>query len=543
MYFLIDIDLNNKRLIEFDLFGTRLRNNDITIDFIDKTFGLRIFSKNQKTTLASNDSQLKIGPFIRLSFKNNDFYIESDYLGLEPIFYFTLDNIVLVSNSFEILLNYVRSRNFALTLNLSILKLHLMTSQITMQVTSSSTIYDEIKIAPTNSSLVISGTRLIVKRDAFMSELSNYSYEKLVLRGCEHIASLLNELKDEFSSMILSLSGGRDSRAVLAALRYCFGERFDNFVQVRTGTDAHQDIDRYVVDKLANKFNFPVNQEPLRIKREWKGLDANSALLRWAMGSNGIYYNYDCSINYYQDPSLISLRGGQGNAAGDYGSLNDFCSKAKIEANLDPEWVFNHFLEASESSKKCDDWEILDWHYMKWRYRIHYGRSIAQASKWAINFDPLINPYLDVANMKLTRQERYNGRLSTDIIAAFDGECLDIPFSTKGSSIDNEFISESFIYPLGLGKMSRKTMHTSLITQYQYLNLKDIQYSTKTFNDDCIDLMLRKLKESKFIDKLIEMGVDNSYISSLVDCDYDRDFIKGGMNQFSKLYLFSRVCD
>ena len=375
-----------------------------------------------------------------------------------------------------------------------------------------------------------------------MSELTNYTYEKLVLRGCEHIASLLNSLKNEFGSMILSLSGGRDSRAVLAALRYCFGGQFDNFVQVRTGTEAHQEIDRYVVEKLANKFNFPVNQETPKINREWMGLDADSALARWALGSNGIYYNYDCSINYYKEPSLISLRGGQGNAAGDYGGLNDFCGKAKADAGLDPEWVFNHFLEASESSKDCDDWEILDWHYMKWRYRIHYGRSIAQASKWAINFDPLINPYLDVANMKLTRQERYNGRLSTDIIAAFDGECLDIPFSTKGSSIDHDFISESFIYPLGLGKMSRTTMHTSLITQYHYPNLKEIQYSVKSFNDDCIDLMLNKIMQTKFIEKLINMGVDNAYINLLVDCEYERDFIKGNINQFAKLYLLSRVC-
>ena len=61
MYFLIDIDSNNKRLIEFDVFGTVLKNININIDFIDKTFGLCFFLKIKKLLWLVTIADLKLG--------------------------------------------------------------------------------------------------------------------------------------------------------------------------------------------------------------------------------------------------------------------------------------------------------------------------------------------------------------------------------------------------------------------------------------------------------------------------------------------------
>lgn len=277
--------------------------------------------------------------------------------------------------------------------------------------------------------------------------------------------------------------------------------------------------------------------EKLSLKREWFGLEAIQAIDRWTMGSSGIYYNFDASPNFYSDCRLVSLRGGQGNAAGDYGDLNVFSNKVNHEVGLPKKWVFDHFLEAAGDPHLTDPWEIFDNHYMQWRYRLHYGRPSALATNWAINVDPLINPYFDAANMRLSREQRYEGRLSVDIIAAFDPNFLDIQFSSKGSKIDAAFIADSPFYPLGIGNFSRSSLSAFYKDSFGHSTPQQTRNEVQFFREECLSFMEMKIKESYFYREQIDKNTNYNFSRDLHESKFSIDFIKSNLNQFSKLFL------
>ena len=313
-----------------------------------------------------------------------------------------------------------------------------------MQITSEKTFIKDIKILEAGCDLNWDGISVIILSKKTEALLSKYSYEKLVTLGCELVALELRSIVEKFGFFILSLSGGRDSRALLAACRYTFKDKFSDYIHVRTGTADHQKPDSDVATKLAEYFNFKLtSQLPVPSNRKWYKLIHNQALNRWTVSNLGLYYNMNYSNDYYYGGGLVSIRGGQGNAAGDLGKIENISKKINLETGLPLSFIISHFESSIKRNLISEGEDVIDRNYMCWRYRIHYGRNSSNISQWALNIDPLINPFFDAANMRLSQEERYAGVLSRDIICAFDPECLRIGFSTKNAAFNSDFITSS----------------------------------------------------------------------------------------------------
>ena len=309
----------------------------------------------------SDDYEISLGAFARLTIGLNAVEISGDYLGQEPVFYFSCEHLILVANSFWLLIQFLREDGIPITCNHKVALLHSMESQVTMQLTSQQTFVEGVFSLPAHSRLRIdinTGKSELVNNKLSLKE---FSCEKLVCIGAQYSACFLKSVVDANQFPVLSLSGGRDSRGVLALGRAVLGESFSSHIQVRTGTLDYQKEELEIACQVGNALVFFVNSD-MRQKRRCQRLEASSAIQRWLVGNAGTYTIWGPEPIYYPDDSLVSLRGGQGNAAGDYGSLTQFSNAVHDATGLAQEWLIQYFAEAAECDSDRDFDNIFDRH-------------------------------------------------------------------------------------------------------------------------------------------------------------------------------------
>jgi hypothetical protein len=368
------------------------------------------------------------------------------------------------------------------------------------------------------------------------------TYEQLVIRGCEEIAHTLKSIAIANNFFILSLSGGRDSRALLAASRYVFGTDFDDICYVRTGTSPEQRSDFEVVMKLGKLLNINVNRD-IPIKRRWSALSSVDALTRWRLGNSSLYYNWGPNPSVFQDTKLISIRGGQGNAAGDYGNLDDLSGRISKAVNIDQQFIIDHFRLSAGAQIYDSGSEVFDKHYMQWRYRIHYGRKSSEIYNWAINIDPLINSKVDAANFRIPQDKRYDGILARDLIAAFDAKCLEVEFSSKGGQFNADWNARSPFFPFGIGNFSRSQLNSAFIHTYRDVSQTGLKSIPEDFDTECVTRMKDLLLKTHFFEYFDDISKGSNIFDKIKF--YPRETNAGRLykNQFAKAFLFATLLD
>lgn len=238
----------------YDVFGNNIDKNIIKSDDSYR-FGFEVAFLSPSVDLHTNKIS-PLGAFVDISLHDGSIYIRTDYLGMEPVIYSQWKDSTYVSNSFDLLVSKLRENGCTINPNINAITLHGIKSQVTMQVTSSNTIVENIYLLPAHSSLIISKGCPVVESFDIRNELKELSYEQLVTKGCVQMACLFRTLGKKFGVLQISLSGGRDSRAVLAGCQYAFSDQFHEYVQVRTGAKDRFKVDYEVAELLSENLVF-----------------------------------------------------------------------------------------------------------------------------------------------------------------------------------------------------------------------------------------------------------------------------------------------
>lgn len=251
------------------------------------------------------------GIFVEVRWDSHTFVVHRDAFAHYPLFWTEMSSAVVISDS---ALALRRCRDLlgapsqpstdavvARSLRLVIASQHM----------SPRTPCQEIRYVPAGTELCVgldaNGASAATREREFVHSRigSQSSYVAELVRGARELAGSIQAIARTFPDrMLLSLSGGLDSRLLLSALAL---ER-DTLaaVEITTGTRPDQAADREVVLALADAHGFSVNNEERAARRR----RATHPFGHWALSALG---TYDQVIlrTFFSDGPMLNL-GGQG---------------------------------------------------------------------------------------------------------------------------------------------------------------------------------------------------------------------------------------
>ncbi len=200
----------------------------------------------------------KLGHYVKISCNIDWINISVDQYGMGIVFEYKSDDYWAISNSFYLLTEYISKKNKPLSINQEYLNLFAKINAITT-VTYSETLFKEISIVPSNRELrIFKTTKGLIYKD-FKEEphLPMGSAESLeyIDKWANKWISVIKSLVDSGNQINLQLSGGFDSRLVLALI---LAAKID-FSKINVESSKSMPEDLGIAEEIAKFYGFKVN--------------------------------------------------------------------------------------------------------------------------------------------------------------------------------------------------------------------------------------------------------------------------------------------
>lgn len=452
MFFLLKkYELNGKIILDlYDTFG--IRESTTEIDEFSKK--LLLFENGYKV---KSEPQItnNIGVGVKVYRKKNSVLIKSDSSGREPIFYKLFTDGFIVSNSLNIIVLEMRDHGISIDPDQAVINAQINDLWIFETAAFHNTMVKGVKICPSSHFLEIkitNGSVILNKNDGENTELT---YTDLLYKTIDITRSFLNSIFDEYEYPILSLSGGQDSRILLAAI-ITLDESKRNKLTIHSIKDKAGDFG--VVQAIVNRYNIPLNQYPHKVVRD--KLDPEAAISRWLLFNLGISFQNNFSDKFLKYSNAVVIRGGQVNAS--YYPIILKRWLRDIRKKSENEYLKYSKLISDFISPDID--YAIDNHYKYFRYRFHYGQINYLATINPLIVDPLINPYYEMLSEKIDFKEKESGRICRDMCKILCPEMLSFGFDKESNRINSAYQNQcnykanSFskeFFPIFMSKLSK----------------------------------------------------------------------------------------
>lgn len=447
--------------------------------------------------------------------KTKDGYeIGSDYSGFKKILYFKDEKSGnwAVSNSLILLIKHLAEYSIKVTPNIqSIMMMHVGITVFQQPVTFN-TIANEIKILPINSILSIGRNSLEIKKvdDATFLETD---YHKIMINFVKiwssRIATLLS-YKDFFVQQ--GLTGGLDSRSVFSLSHIARqGEEVNSDYRLISNLTGGDDIDIKVAQKIANHYNYKLNDKSPSLSYEPKNLSTQARYSIWKDTSLGLYhpiYFPGFEIDYRK----ISIGGHGGEnyrifyaknpKIYDYDSFIESLSKSLKDPKLKIE-LANELRETLSKIREADTYgnemDPLILHYKHFRNRFHSGLF----PQYRVTFNPLSSRYLANIVSKKNFQKIESSQILYDLISLTD-QLIDIPYDDSKKYPSKKNINELIKINVNLSPIlgvvyagvPHKNKDNSLQTKRH-----PIEYLREDFDKACQSQLVKNIWSASFIKK------------------------------------------
>ncbi len=227
------------------------------------------------------------GCYIHIKKEKNALVTSNDLFGQLPMLYFAENDIVAISDSLFILTEIRRALHLPNTLHTPSAKSRAWVHGLATQLLSCDTMVQNVHYCPIGSTLHIkvSGEQpqlheeKVCAETLFSHEIQDY--RESIREGAENIASFCEALAHmEDTPTLLSLSGGIDSRVILAA---CSHNTTKNSIYITT--NKNNAVDYPIAQLLAKEENFSFKTPVInRITKK-------DNLTGWFVSNAGIYDN------------------------------------------------------------------------------------------------------------------------------------------------------------------------------------------------------------------------------------------------------------
>lgn len=249
------IDSNNLYKVKTRLYGYMICENEI------------IQNENLKKDIEISSD----GLYILIQNQNNLIRIFQDYNGSMGLYYYRNDNYFAISNSFLKLVEYLKNIK-KITLNKDYANSFMASGFCSMVYKE--TLINEIEAIPRNYIININKDN---KEVTF--EKIDYEEKTIPINSIEGLKTLdkwfykwieiIRKIKSESNHMVFELTGGFDSRMIFT-LPLSANIDLDK-IKIKCANDdkAHHREDYRIASKIADKFNFKMNQNVFPIDRTY----------------------------------------------------------------------------------------------------------------------------------------------------------------------------------------------------------------------------------------------------------------------------------
>ena len=386
------------------------------------------------------------------------FLVLGDFYGFSPIFYSLLPGeAVVLSNSFSGVINELKLRGVEPRFDVGTYSATVSNSMNLFQFPfGDATMSEHVKLLPFGTALQISMDSVsIVNRENISRSIAGSSIHELVdtgLRTMDHALNLLSS--DTSNDLVINLSGGVDSRLVLAAI---LSKNLQDKTKIRTKDP--RDYNGYsrdvferdaeiaatlVGDKNLAWFNDPeIREIPT---------DFNTALAFHQSYNSNYYFEFSptSSLEAFESPVVTLLGGGgeilrtpngpivlaqklQSQSIG-IGSIGDWVANQTELPDVLKEKASHRIQSSIDLSTGETLAERLVNQYLRSRNRTHFGQARAWSAGNNLPIQLLANPYFYQAAKKLTFDERRNGKLVRTLFHYLDKSLLSYPFEDESAT-------------------------------------------------------------------------------------------------------------
>lgn len=382
---------------------------------------------------------LNDGRFSTVRFEEEKVSARVDDFGQDLIFYYYNQEHWAISNSFGDLFHFLNEKGQVLTPDLELMALGKIKHTLFQSLISNDTYFKEIKILPIDKVLVIFkegekyGINLMTCNE--LNEPSNVNLpiqevKNILLKFRDRNIKKLNVINKYFDKIICDISGGNDSRIVLALLL-----NSTNLKNIRFATNRNWEKDYEVAQVLAKKYNLKINNSGYYKKT----IDFVKSYDLWKKGNLGVYFPVYFPRHKKPIP-VIHMHGAGGECNRNmyektYAEFIEYLRENNV--SLDDISTINNSLifEAKNLNLDVQDPRFLMFHYRNFRSRFHFGRSTFR------NFnDYIFSPLYSIELMKLTNyyNDKPFNQLFFDLLTIIEPSLRNVKFDTENKNFTAE---------------------------------------------------------------------------------------------------------
>jgi hypothetical protein len=459
------------------------------------------------------------GIFVMVRKMEEEIRINQDFYGGFGLYIYENKNTgyFALSNSFLLLEEYLIGKQ-NLTLNKEFCDNLIISYLNTASIYE--TMVNEIILIPSNAYIVLSIKKRTFKIHYIDYKENSIPFEseeglKIIDKWVDKWSYIFQSLKKQTNNIILDLSGGFDTRAVLAILLNSGIDINEILINSVNDTLYTHEQDFKIASIISKKFGFKLNN--LLLDKNGTNLNIKDSTFLAMYTKLGFHKEFNIQNKFYSKP-IFHFTGSGGESVRHlyYFPIKKYiyrlCSQAKgISVN------FKEFYSSSmrlcyrslallkEKKKYNNDYEITADFFYRGEIRHHYGKAALElflVNQYTLH--PLIDP--DINQIKLDINKNSAHDLVAYIYTRFAHDLIFIPFE-RNRGLNQESIKKAEI-------LNKKFHPYKIKTNYNKNFFIDIErnYSTPPSKENNVNEYLRKIfKSPKFIDIINKIYNKNVY--------------------------------
>lgn len=356
------------------------------------------------------------GAYLYIKVNDETISIFQDFIGSYGLYLFIKNDYFAISNSFLKLVEYL-SEDYKLTLNREFAS-SLIVSNLCSSIYKE-TLINEIELLPRN---------IVIHINKFDKKLSyeqlDYGEKTIDLNTEESLVildnwfekwvSVIRFLKEKTNNIQFDLSGGFDSRIVIALLLSANIDLNNVFIHsIDDVLHTHKE-DFEIASSIADEFDFKLNKKPFVLKKRYFK-EIGTILSTSAYLKLGFHNQFNFKF-YKTDDEFYHFSGAAGESIRDYADKTpselkkSIWNLSKKENQIfieDCDNIFKRTIENLANDFNINDLNSKDLSYLVYfedRFRHHFGKlSIEENFANQKKFIPLLDP--DLHKLKLSNKE------------------------------------------------------------------------------------------------------------------------------------------
>lgn len=364
-----------------------------------------------------------------LARRDRDTYVfTNDHAGYKALFYYHDGVRWAVSNSFALIVDFLRVSQIRITPNYAQLASILSDGSATSQLFSFHTLVQNIRLLPRATDLVVTPEKALLNRWPMVAKMD---YASSLSRHLDLWAGRFETLLlDDKIGLTTDVTGGVDSRTNfgLLALAKRRLEGGGNNPRLNCGSTATNTEDLDIALKLGERFGLEINDDR-RFTRY--NLTSEESYQTFRNLGTGVSYTFYPPVEG-PHPHKISIGGGGGEIhrkfyEGHIKSKDVDRFIRSYSSRLKYPWLSGEFARNGREAldfATLPGMDALRVHYREFRHRFHVGR----APRYGVSFTPLDSVSADQTQSRAGQERLDDGQFNYDVLASLNPDLLEMPF-------------------------------------------------------------------------------------------------------------------